>query len=468
MAERLARMAGMAEGSLATKEKKTPDIPTPGGGGVSEVRTGWGKQLEARQGESDISESNRPQGKPANQGRGKEPSQSVPSLLDMEIEPLRDLDKFKEMFKGYEDDSEVEDYSTINFGRGGFNNRGNNRGRGRGGGSFGSFSESQQDENNFGDNQNNRGLQRGRGNDRGRGRGREGFGSDSAIADFGQEEFTEPGWGRGGGNTRGRGGFDSQGGGRGGFDDSQGRGRRGGFENSQGRGRGGFENSLGRGRGGFESGQRRGRGGFESSQGGRGRGRGGFDTSQGRGFETMNTQEEVDWAEMEAFDNNFNEANNRELGSYDENRGRNEDNFRGGFNNRGNNRGRGRGGGSFGSFNEPDENYGPGWGGGGGQWQNNREDKAAFGRGRGGQGPGRGRGRGGHNMPASDQEALASSNTEARAGDWACPNPGCRNHNFSWRPECKKCGAPKPGENNAYTAPDLPEVQNIIVDSDIS
>ena len=63
-------------------------------------------------------------------------------------------------------------------------------------------------------------------------------------------------------------------------------------------------------------------------------------------------------------------------------------------------------------------------------------------------------------MPASDQEALASSNTEARAGDWACPNPGCRNHNFSWRPECKKCGAPKPGENNAYTAPDLPEVQN--------
>ena len=64
-------------------------------------------------------------------------------------------------------------------------------------------------------------------------------------------------------------------------------------------------------------------------------------------------------------------------------------------------------------------------------------------------------------MPASDQEALASSNTEARAGDWACPNPGCRNHNFSWRPECKKCGAPKPGENNTYTAPDLPEVQNM-------
>ena len=174
----------------------------------------------------------------------------------------------------------------------------------------------------------------------------------------------------------------------------------------------------------------------------------------------MNTQEEVDWAEMEAFDNNFNETNNREMGGFDANRR--------GFNNRGNNRCRGRGGGSFGSFNEPDENldnnYGPGWGGGG-QWHNNREDQAAFGRGRGGQGPGRGRGRGGHNMPASDQEALASSNTEARAGDWACPNPGCRNHNFSWRPECKKCGAPKPGENNAYTAPDLPEVQNIIIDS---
>ena len=178
---------------------------------------------------------------------------------------------------------------------------------------------------------------------------------------------------------------------------------------------------------------------------------------------TQTEGEEVDWAEMEAFDNNFNETNSREMGGFDANRGRNEDNFRGGFNNRGNNRGRGRGGGSFGSFNEPDENfdnnYGPGWGGGC-QWHNSREDQASFGRGRGGQGPGRGRGRGGHNMPASDQEALASSYTEARAGDWACPNPGCRNHNFSWRPECKKCGAPKPGENNAYTAPDLPEVQN--------
>ena len=32
-----------------------------------------------------------------------------------------------------------------------------------------------------------------------------------------------------------------------------------------------------------------------------------------------------------------------------------------------------------------------------------------------------------------------------------CPNPGCRNHNFTWRTECKKCGAPKPGGDNAYT-----------------
>ena len=147
MADRLARMAGMAAGSLATKEeKKTPDAPTPGG--IAEAKTGWGKPLGARQEESDTSDTL--QEKPVTQGRGKEASQSVPSLLDMEVKPSGDLNKFKEMFKGYEDDSEVEDYSSINFGRGGFNNRGNTRGRGRGGGSFGSFKENQQDENYFG------------------------------------------------------------------------------------------------------------------------------------------------------------------------------------------------------------------------------------------------------------------------------------------------------------------------------
>ena len=127
MAERLARMAGMAAGSLATKEELTPNASTPGG--VREAKTGWGKQLGVRQEESDICEPTRPQEKPVSQGRSKESSKSVPSLLDMDIKPSSDLDKFKEMFKGYEDDSEVEDYSTINFGRGGFNNRGNNRGR---------------------------------------------------------------------------------------------------------------------------------------------------------------------------------------------------------------------------------------------------------------------------------------------------------------------------------------------------
>ena len=169
MADRLARMAGMAAGSLATKEKKTPDAPAPGG--VTEAKTGWGKQLGARQEESDTSESNSLQEKPVTQGKSKDASQSVPSLLDMEVKPSGDLNKFKEMFKGYEDDSEVEDYSTINFGRGGFSNRGNTRGRG--GGSFGSFNENQQDKNYFGDNQNNRGFPRGGGSARGRG----GFGN---------------------------------------------------------------------------------------------------------------------------------------------------------------------------------------------------------------------------------------------------------------------------------------------------
>merc|ERR1719483_1513894 len=38
-----------------------------------------------------------------------------------------------------------------------------------------------------------------------------------------------------------------------------------------------------------------------------------------------------------------------------------------------------------------------------------------------------------------------------KPGDWMCPNPSCANHNFSWRQECKMCGAPKPGDGKGYS-----------------
>merc|ERR1719500_714174 len=39
-----------------------------------------------------------------------------------------------------------------------------------------------------------------------------------------------------------------------------------------------------------------------------------------------------------------------------------------------------------------------------------------------------------------------------KPGDWMCPNPSCANHNFSWRQECKMCGAPKPADGKSYAA----------------
>jgi len=39
-----------------------------------------------------------------------------------------------------------------------------------------------------------------------------------------------------------------------------------------------------------------------------------------------------------------------------------------------------------------------------------------------------------------------------KPGDWMCPNPSCANHNFSWRQECKMCGAPKPTDGKTYAA----------------
>ena len=35
--------------------------------------------------------------------------------------------------------------------------------------------------------------------------------------------------------------------------------------------------------------------------------------------------------------------------------------------------------------------------------------------------------------------------------DWLCPNPACRNNNFSLRSECQQCGAPRPGSGDTYS-----------------
>jgi len=44
------------------------------------------------------------------------------------------------------------------------------------------------------------------------------------------------------------------------------------------------------------------------------------------------------------------------------------------------------------------------------------------------------------------------SSANVKPGDWMCPNPSCANHNFSWRQECKMCGAPKPSDGKTYSA----------------
>ena len=361
MAERLARMAGMATGSLQSKDvaiskpkdqtnsnEEASDSVTGWVGlgvGGDTVRTGWGKQFGAKQdGERHkrvYSKFMDCQDDKFSKGRNQSfSSQDLPNLMDKEVAPSGELEKFKELFKGYDDDKQVEDYSSMNFGRGGFN-PGNGRGRGRGAAGFGSFMETQRDS--FGGIQNTRGSQRGRECQRGRGRG--GFGHNREMGDLDQAEFGQrDDMGRAGAHNKERGGFDKN---RGGEDDWEG------------------------------------------------------------AYHSPN----------------------------------NSSHFRGGNNIRG----RGE------VINHTPR---------GGPANNHRGEWGAFVRGRGGLGFGRGSGCGGQ-YPPSEQElktSLASNNVEARSGDWMCPNPGCRNHNFSWRPECKKCGAPKPGENNTYTAPELPEV----------
>merc|ERR1719233_83301 len=54
------------------------------------------------------------------------------------------------------------------------------------------------------------------------------------------------------------------------------------------------------------------------------------------------------------------------------------------------------------------------------------------------------------NKPQSLDQLPQSANV--KPGDWMCPNPSCANHNFSWRQECKMCGAPKPTDGKTYSA----------------
>ncbi|XP_056100011.1 EWS RNA-binding protein 1b isoform X2 [Rhinichthys klamathensis goyatoka] len=66
-------------------------------------------------------------------------------------------------------------------------------------------------------------------------------------------------------------------------------------------------------------------------------------------------------------------------------------------------------------------------------------DRGGMGRGERGGFPSRGGPRGGMGW-----NGPPGGNTQKRAGDWECPNPGCGNQNFSWRMECNQCKAPKP------------------------
>ncbi|KAG1958456.1 RNA-binding protein EWS [Pimephales promelas] len=66
-------------------------------------------------------------------------------------------------------------------------------------------------------------------------------------------------------------------------------------------------------------------------------------------------------------------------------------------------------------------------------------DRGGMGRGERGGFPPRGGPRGGMGW-----NGPPGGNTQKRAGDWECPNPGCGNQNFSWRMECNQCKAPKP------------------------
>lgn len=61
---------------------------------------------------------------------------------------------------------------------------------------------------------------------------------------------------------------------------------------------------------------------------------------------------------------------------------------------------------------------------------------------------------GNQNLPA---QAQLPQNLNVKPGDWMCPNPSCTNHNFSWRQECKMCGAPKPADGKTYSAEEATE-----------
>jgi RNA-binding protein FUS len=75
----------------------------------------------------------------------------------------------------------------------------------------------------------------------------------------------------------------------------------------------------------------------------------------------------------------------------------------------------------------------------------------------GGGNPGRGF-RGGGSRGSDRGGPRGASDGGGRQGDWRCPVQSCNNNNFSWRNECNRCKAPRPGDGGGAESFSTPQV----------